>query len=73
MVSVAFRSVPLNFWNDLPEHVKFSLNLTSFKGNLKIYLFKRYFHLLFCSSIFLIYFLSYCFRHYTVKHLRALE
>ena len=73
MVIVLFSVCAPKFWNDLPEHIKFSLNLTYFKGNLKTYLFKHYFHLLFCSSIFLIYFLSYCFRNYTVKRLRVLE
>ena len=32
-------------WNNLPEHIKCSLNLTSSKRNLKTYLFKRYFYL----------------------------
>ena len=39
-------------WNNLPEHMKCSLNLTSFKSNLKTYLFKHYFNLYFCFSIF---------------------
>ena len=54
--------------------MKCSLNLTSSKRNLKTYLFKRYFNLLFCSCIFRIYYLlSYSFKHFIVERLRALE
>ena len=41
----AFLVCTLKLWNNLPEHMKCSLNLTSFKSNLKTYLFKRYFNL----------------------------
>ena len=51
-----------------------SLNLAYFKSNLKTYLSRRYFNLKFCCSIFRIYYLlSYCFKHFIVKRLRALK
>lgn len=42
----AFSVCAPKLWNHLPENVKCSPNLTSFKSNLKTYLFKRYFNLL---------------------------
>ena len=53
----AFSVCAPKLWNNLPEHIKCSLHLTSFKSNLKTYLFKRYFNLQVCSSIFRIYYL----------------
>ena len=41
----AFLVCTPKLWNNLPEHMKCSLNLTSFKSNLKTYLFKCYFNL----------------------------
>ena len=41
----AFSVSAPKLWNNLPEHIKCSLDLTSFKSNLKTYLFKRYFNL----------------------------
>ena len=41
----AFLVCTPKLWNNLPEHMKCSLNLTSFKSNLKTYLFKHYFNL----------------------------
>ena len=41
----AFSVCAPKLWNNLPENVKYSPNLTSFKSNLKTYLFKRYFNL----------------------------
>ena len=70
----AFWVCTPKLWNNFPEHIKCSLNLKSFKSNLKTYLIKRYFNLQFCFSIFLIYYLpSYCLKHFIVKHRRALE
>mgnify|MGYP006963820024 CR=1 FL=1 len=42
----AFSVCAPKLWNNLPEHIKCSLNLTSFNSNLKTYLFKCY---LICS------------------------
>ena len=41
----AFSVCAPKLWNNLPEHIKCCLNLTSSKRNLKTYLFKRYFNL----------------------------
>jgi len=39
----AFSASAPKLWNDIPEAIKCSENLDSFKRNLKTYLFKRYF------------------------------
>ena len=64
------------FWVCFPKlHIKYSLNLTSFKSNLKKLILLR--TILICSfaiSIFWIYYFpSYCLKHLIVKHCRALE
>ena len=41
----AFSVSAPKLWNNHPEHINCSLDLTSFKSNLKTYLFKRYFNL----------------------------
>ena len=41
----AFSVCAPKLWNNLPEHIKCSLTLTTSKRNLKTYLFKRYFNL----------------------------
>ena len=73
-LKILWWSCFLKLWNNLPDHIKWSLNLTSFESNLKTYLFKRYFNLWFCFSILRInYLLSYCFKQFIVRRLRALE
>ena len=41
----AFSVSAPKLWNNIPENIKCSPNLTSFKSNLKTDLFKRYFNL----------------------------
>ena len=40
----AFSASAPKLWNDIPETIKCSADLTSFKRNLKTYLLKRYFN-----------------------------
>ena len=40
----AFSVCAPELWNDIPEIIKCSVNLNTFKRNLKTYLFKRYFN-----------------------------
>ena len=40
----AFSVSAPKLWNDIPETIKYSLDLNAFKYNLKTYLFKRYFN-----------------------------
>ena len=49
----AFSVCAPKLWNDIPEIIKCSVNLNTFKRNLKTYLFKRYFNEWLCLiSIF---------------------
>ena len=48
MVIVLFSVCARKPWNNLPEHMKCSLNLTFSNSNLKTYLFKCYFN---CSFV----------------------
>ena len=40
----AFSVAAPTLWNDIPDSIKCSEDLSSFKLNLKTYLFKRYFN-----------------------------
>ena len=61
----AFSVCAPKLWNDIPEIIKCSVNLNTFKRNLKTYLFKRYFNEWLCLiSIFNLFTLI-------VKRLRA--
>ena len=40
----AFSVCAPKLWNDIPEIIKYSVNLNTFKRNLKTYLFKRYYN-----------------------------
>ena len=40
----AFSVAAPTLWNDIPDSIKCSEDLSSFKRNLKTYLFKRYFN-----------------------------
>ena len=40
----AFSVAAPTLWNDIPDSIKSSEDLSSFKRNLKTYLFKRYFN-----------------------------
>ena len=40
----AFSVSAPKLWNDIPEIIKCSVDLNTFKRNLKTYLFKRYFN-----------------------------
>ena len=51
MVIALFSVSAPKLWNDIPEIIKCSVDLNTFKRNLKTDLFKRYFNELLCLII----------------------
>ena len=70
----AFLVCAPKLWNNLSEHIKCSLNLTSFKATLILIFLSAILICSFAQYFFRIYYLlSYRFKHFIVMHLRALE